>query len=209
MAWAGGSQFREELVLAKSEFFKTWGEVRDDEPCFDAFMDAFVDWYLCDRAMAASGATPAQLFVREQSGTPLTPEEQVWFGAFANTRLGLFRLESFPEGAVVISDLQRKEKLTVVERRKMAGVEKGDLFHGRVIPLPDGLYFTGALLFHPKEMRKGVLKIAHHARRAGPKAFEVACAGLMHRRLKVDRYKRVPPSQLYSDLIPKGLVPFW
>jgi hypothetical protein len=207
MTWATHGPLREEMVAARADFFRQSGEVHDDEPSYDAFMDAFVDWYLFDRPMAAFG-TPAQRFLKEQGGV-MAPDELRPFDAFQRTRPGLFRLESLREGEVRVKDLATRERIVVVERRKMVGVDKGDIFHARLIPMEDGQYFTGMPLFHPSSVRRQVMKVANHARRQGTPAFAEACRNLMLRRLKVDRYKRVAPPTLYADMVPKGLVPFW
>ena len=206
MAWASQG-LRQDMMDARAEFFRQSGEVHDDEPSFDAFMDAFADWFLCDRPTPVVG-TPAQRFVTEQAGV-LPPDELKLFEAFLKTRPGLFRLLRLMDGQVKVKDLFTKETLTVMERRRMVGVEKGDIFHARLIPMPDGWWFTGMPLFHPNEVNRQIMKVANQARRAGEPAFREATEQLLLRRLKVDRYKRVEAATLYQDMVPKGLVPFW
>ncbi len=206
MAWASEG-LRQEMLDARADFFRASGEVHDDEPSYDAFMDAFADWFLCDRPTSVVG-TPAQRFCTERAGV-LPPDEQKLFEAFLHTRPGLFCLVKLEDGSVRVKDLFTREALTVVERRRMVGVEKGDIFHARLIPMPDGLWFTGMPLFHPAEVRRHIMKVANKARRAGEAEFRAAMEQLLLRRLKVDRYKRVEAVTHYQDMVPKGLVPFW
>ncbi|MBI5494256.1 MAG: hypothetical protein HY904_04460 [Deltaproteobacteria bacterium] len=207
MAWAGDGPHREEMLRARADFFRASGEVRDEEPCFEPVMDAFVDWYLCDRPMEAMG-TPVERFLKEQQGV-LPAAELEPFQALARTRPGVFLLEGMDEGTIRVRDLFTMDRLVVHERRRLVGVGRGDVFHARLVPLEDGWFFTGFPLFHPTEVRGQVRKVLRHARKAGAAAYAEAQQQLFQKRVKVDRYRHVPPPDLYRDIVPRGLFPLW
>jgi len=207
MAWATEGPLRDELVSARAEFFKDTGEVRSDEPTFDAWMDAFVDWYLCERPLSALG-TPVERFMKERQGV-VPQEELMLYQAFRNTRRSLFKLEKVADGTLGVKDLLTDERLAISERRKPLGVNNGDLFDARILPV-DGLwFFTGVPLFHPQECRRQVMRVVAHARKQTPQEMPRVLKELAIRRLRVDRYKRVEPTQLYADLMPKKRFYFW
>ncbi|MEW5854210.1 MAG: hypothetical protein AB2A00_35880 [Myxococcota bacterium] len=207
MTWATQGARMEELRAAKAEFFQQVGEVRDDEPNFEAWMDAFGDWYLCDRPLRG-GPPPAQQFLNE-NGALLDPEEHAVFEAFTRTRRSLFSLEAVEEGSLRVRDLQTRERHDVVERRKPAGVEAGDIFDARLIPLPGGMQFTGGMIFHPSEVRRMVKVLASRARKEGPERFQAVMGELALRRLRVDRYRKLTPEVVYADLKPKRMWLPW
>lgn len=203
MAWATRGPMLEQLQAAKKEFFEPTGEVRADEPTFDAWMDAFADWYLCDRRLP-QGLTPAEAYLASEECTSLSEEERASFMAFTRTRWSLFMLLKREEGALRVLDLGSLEKQRVVERRRMVGLNRGDIFEARLIPRDGGEWrFTGMPLFHPPQVRRMVLRVVAHARKAGPTQFGEAARALGVRRLRVDRYRKVPPRSLYQDLLPK------
>ena len=123
MDWATRGPYLLELKDAKAEFFKQTGEVREDEPTFDAWMDAFADWYLCDRSLAG-GPPPAQRYLADE-GITLGEEERLSFESFTRTRWSLFAVERVAEGALRVRDLQDRERRRVTERRRMEASLRG------------------------------------------------------------------------------------
>jgi hypothetical protein len=201
MDWATRGSHMQELKDAKAEFFKATGEVREDEPTFDAWMDAFADWFLCDRPLAG-GPPPAQRFLADQGAT-LPEEDRLSFESFTRTRWSLFLLERLEDGALTVRDLRDAARHRVLERRRVAGVGRGDVMEARLIPRGEDWRFTGQPLFHPPEVRRLVSRVASAARKEGPERFDQAVRSLAVRRLRVDRYRKVDPRKLYEDLVPK------
>lgn len=207
MAWASDGPLREQVLSARTAFFKDTGEVREDEPLFDVFQDAFVDWYLCDLA-GQDGLTVAQRFVRDQQG--LLPQEELdAMDEFTRTRPSLWVLTKLQNGAVKVRDLLAKETMVVTERRRLAGVQPGDIFNARIIHMGSAWWFTGAPMFHPGQVRHMLKRVASHQRRKQqPKRTELLHT-LAARRIRVDRYRRVDPEQHYKDLVPPRRFLFW
>jgi hypothetical protein len=188
------------LVRARAEFFRGTGEVRSDEPTFDAWMDAFANWYLCDRPLS-SAQTPVVRFLTEQSGS-LTQEEVQHYQALTRTRRSVFHLLKLREGGMLVRDLFHGDKLEIIERRKPLGVQNGEVFDARLAPVMDGWWLMGAPLYHPADVRRMVARIVRSCRKKGVEHFGSVLHELAVRRLRVDRYKRVDAAELYRDMLP-------
>jgi hypothetical protein len=71
---------------------------------------------------------------------------------------GLFELRRKPKGERLrVRELCRNSDFEVLERRQMAGLEKGDLFEARLIPSRGELLFSPAFCYHPREARRKIL----------------------------------------------------
>jgi hypothetical protein len=207
MVWASEGPQRADMLAARSDFFRDTGEVREDEPCFDAYMDAFVDWFVCDHR-GADGLTAAERFVRDHRGV-LPAEDLAAAGYLTSTRPGLYRLDRVMDGAVVVRNLVSKESVTVTERRRMLGVTKGDVLSARLVETGGQWWFTGAPLFHPAEARTTLGRVAKAQRKKEPHEQSAVFRTISARRIRVDRYRKVSPDHHYKDLAPRRRFLFW
>lgn len=209
MSWATQGPRLEELKAAKAEFFRLTGEVRAEEPTFDAWMDAFADWFLCDRPLGG-GAPPAAQFLADEGGR-LNAVERASVEGLTRTRWSLFVVDKHSDNTMVVKDLLDGQRRRVVARRRLVGLNRGDVFEARLQPQDGGAWlFTGMPLFHPPQVRRMVLRVAAHARKGGVAQFGEAVRQLALRRLKVDRYRKVAPKALYQDLMPRrSWLFFW
>ena len=80
----------------------------------------------------------------------------------------------------------------------------GALLDARVAVLGEGTYFTGAPLFHPREVNSDVRRVLWHARKQQlpGEARTHLQQQLALRRLRADRYPRAATRKLYADLVP-------
>ncbi|MDF1565225.1 MAG: hypothetical protein P1V51_19465 [Deltaproteobacteria bacterium] len=166
--WATSEVFRDELQAARERFFGATGEVHEEDAAFESRMSAFSEYYLFDYVLGLDhqGRRPVERFLEEQ-GETLTTEDRAILRGLCNTRNGLFEVRKLRDSDLRVRDLLTGEDLEVHERRRLAGVEKGDLVQTRLVPFREHLIFGRAFIYHPREVRRLLLKTAKRRRKAG------------------------------------------
>ena len=167
-SWATSPRFEAEVAAARETFFAGTGVVHEDDRSFEARMSALSEYYLLDRPLAADGAgrTPARLFL-DESGDALEPEARTALEGLTRTHSGLFEIRKLKDGLVLVQDVFEGGRHEVRERRRLAGLEKGDLVQTRLVPFEDGVLFGRAFVFHPRPARRLILKAVKRRRKAG------------------------------------------
>jgi hypothetical protein len=90
----------------------------------------------------------------------------------------------------------------VTERRQMIGLEKGDLLTARLLPFDGRLFFSGAFLYHAREVRKPILtEVKRLKKEAGKESLPdvgAFLATLSRMAMKLERYRNVKVESLYD-----------
>ena len=91
----------------------------------------------------------------------------------------------------------------VTERRHMVGLDKGDILEARLLPWDGKLFFSGAFLYHPQEVRKEILNEVKRMKKESQKtAVDIdvpAFVALLSRMaFKLERYRNVSVEALYD-----------
>jgi hypothetical protein len=195
----GSAEHRKDALLeAKADYFQRTGEVFEDDKVFETRMALFLDYYLFDRPSRETGKTPAQELYEERLRTG-PPEESVPFRGLTETVHGLFEVRKLGQESVRMRELFSAKDHDVTERRKMAGVQKGDILEARLIPFGGHLWFAAAFVFHPREAAKLILKEVKRRKKNGlghnPRDLTWDCS---RRALKTERYKQIAVEKIYD-----------
>jgi len=202
LAWA--SKDRDDIVEAKRDYFAQTGDVFEDDPCFESRMQSFFNWYLFDRPRGDPALTPAQRFLKEEGAT-LAGAEKAVFMSFTSSRHSLFEIKKIGVGLikvreelVKVRDAFSGEDFLVTERRKLPGLEAGDLIEARLLPIGDALHFSTAFTYHPRQVKAQVLKEVKKRKKAGtldPRGFVWELEKMS---LHLDRFKNITAEIIYS-----------
>ncbi len=167
-SWATSETFQEELALARKTYFDVSGKVHEEDDSFDVRMTAFSEYYLFDHVLETdhAGRRPVERYLDEHAET-LTTEDRSVLRGLCRTRLGLFEVRKLKDIDLRVRDLLTGDDLEVHERRRLAGVEKGDLVQTRLVPYKENLIFGRAFIYHPREVRKVLIKAAKVRRKSG------------------------------------------
>lgn len=147
-----------ELIRGKEEYFsRTGGEVHEDDRCYEQRMQAFFNWFLFDRKLP-DGSTAVERYLREKGAELPRKDKDVLLGC-TQSRLGIFEYRgtrgifSRPaRGQVRVRDAVTGKGHDVTERRQMHGLEIGDLFEARLVPVDRTYHFSTSFTYHPREM---------------------------------------------------------
>jgi hypothetical protein len=209
--YATAETFKEQVVAARSDFFvRRGGEVFEDDKSMESRLAGFLEWYVFDRPLDGKGIPPAEAFLQDLSAS-FAGEERQDFLDLTRTIHGLFELRRKPKGErLKVRELCRNVDFEVLERRQMAGLEKGDLFEARLIPHRGELLFSSAFCYHPRPARKAILaevrrrKVAAAAA-SGQKKARLARIEegpfldlLSSMALKLERYRNVTVEAIYD-----------
>jgi hypothetical protein len=205
LAWSA-ARLGDDIVVARKEYFgRTGGDVHEDDRSFDARMQGFFNWYLFDRRTQGDRGmqSPAQRFLHEKGGTIF--DKELLVGA-TQSRLSLYSylghrtlLRRVPDGMVRVRDAFTGDDYDVLEKKQMTGLEEGDLFEARLIPVGGKYQFSSSFLFHPREVRRTVLREIKRRRKAlelsDPSAF---CWEVSKMALQAERFRNVSIDAIYN-----------
>ena len=191
--YAGG-EHELEAAAARGQFLEATGKVMDDEPGWDERMAAFLEWYALERKMEGLELRPIDRYRRE--GT-LSAEDAEAAGALAASHWSLFQTLEIQPGRVHVEDLLRGGRYIVHERRKLAGIDAGDVFEGRLVSEGGKTLFGRSFTFHPRDAVGAIREYVGEAAKAGDAKQDVLFK-LAERRWRCDRYHNVHVNKVYA-----------
>ncbi len=194
----------EELVRGKEEYFeKTGGEVHADDRAYEQRMQAFFNWFLFDRRQA-DGATPVERYLREKGAELPGKDKDVLLG-FTQSRLGIYEYRgrrgifSRPKrGQVRVRDAVDGEDFDVTERRQMHGLEIGDLFEARLVPVDRSFQFSTSFTYHPREVTAEIRREIKRRKKRGEVDVPALCWELERMALQQERFRNVSINAIYN-----------
>jgi hypothetical protein len=200
VAWASGEARKDWLLAARQAYFERFGEPHEEDKSFESRMNGLLDWVLYD--FRPNGAdTVLELFLKDPS-QGLTTDELAEIRELSRNLHGLFEVRRIRPGEIRLRDVFTGKDHDVTERRTMAGLAKGDLLEARLLPHAGGLYFSGAFLYHPPEVRKAILvevkRLRKQAKKGGALEVKGFLASLSRMAFKLERYRNVKLESIYD-----------
>lgn len=193
-----GESFKDELAMAKAEFFGNAGILDENSDHFESRMAQFYDWYFFTRELSGYGQTPLEscLMIRELR---FSEEELRAIEILKTHRHGIFEFIKIKNGDVYIKDLLANKKLIVKESPFVFGFDPDELFEVRLIPHGDSYVFSRGFCFHPESAKKFILSEVKKHRKDPDLDPEVLMLRLIKMRYKFEQYKHVRPEMIYSN----------
>ncbi len=184
----------EDLRTARTVWEDVTGLVRPDHELYHERSDAFVEWYLLERR-GADGKTPVERALAA-AGDAAT---RAALSCLRTAQRSLYRVYALRPGGLQLDDLYGGGRFDVDERRRLPGVQIGDLLDARLIAdpeMPYRLLLGRAVLFHPREAASAVTALVQEARREREPCARLLNR-LLHLRLRALAYRHVPPARIY------------
>jgi hypothetical protein len=201
LAWATAEPRKDDLLAARKAHFDRVGEPHEEDRSFEVRQNAMLDFYLYDWKPEGRSGTTLERFL-EAEGSALAPEDLAAFQDLARNVHTLFEVRRIKDGAVRLRDVFTGGDHDVTERRQVAGLSKGDLLEARLLPFGGKLFFSGAFLYHPPEVRKKVLaevkRLRKLAGRHGTPDVKAFLATLSRMAFKLERYRNVRLESIYD-----------
>jgi hypothetical protein len=201
LSWATAEARKDDLLAAKREHFERYGEPHEEDRSYEARLNGMLDHYLYDFRPAGGTGTTLERFL-EAEGPSLSPEELAAYRDLRQGLHGLFEVRKIADGRLRLRDVFTGKDLDVTERRNVAGLDKGDLLEARLLPFGGDLYFSGAFLYHPREVRKAILaevkRLKKEAGRGGTPDVAAFLGVLARMAIKLERYRNVRLESIYD-----------
>lgn len=193
-----GESFKDELAVAKKEFFENAGTLDENSEHYESRMAQFYDWYFFTRELMGFGQTPLDAchLVRELR---FTDEEMAQIEVLKKHRHSIFEFIKIKNGDVYIKDLMANKKLIVKQSPYVFGFDADELFEVRLIPQGDSYIFTRGFCFHPESAKKFILSEVKRHRKDPDLDPDVMLLRLIKMRYKFEQYKHVRPEMIYSN----------
>jgi hypothetical protein len=190
-------------LAARKEYHERRDRVFEDQPLWEAWTQAFLEWYVIERPHAdapdAPGAPPAARYLAPYLASidPGDERRRTALRAWLTSYRSLFEVRALRAGQVELVDLLGGGQFLVDEQRALAGVSVGDVAELRLIGFEDRVRFGKTFCFHPAGTRDAIVT---HARRMveqghGRRDIMDLCARL---RVRCERYRHVSPVRVYQ-----------
>ncbi len=197
IAWATPEGTKEDLLVARADWFTRNGEVFEEDRQIELRMSGFLEHYVCDRPAPHFGKTPARERY-EQSLRDDVPERAAAFRAFTETTHGVFEVRRISPGEVRLRGLFTGVTWDVTERRQIVGLTVGDVLEARLIPFAGHLHFSPAYVFHAHEAAPQIRAEAKRLAKEGTIEQVTFVQDCARRSLKADRYRQIAVEKIYE-----------
>lgn len=189
---------KDELAIAKAEFFANSGTLDENSEHYESRMAQFYDWYFFTNELRGFGQTPldACQMVRELR---FTDDEVKAIEVLRQHRHSLFEFIKIKNGDVYIKDLLSNKKLVVKASSYVFGFDPDEIFEARLIPSGDSFVFTRGFCFHPESAKKFILSEVKRHRNDPDLDPDVLMLRLIKMRYKFEQYKHVRPEMIYTN----------
>lgn len=196
--------FKDELAMAKTEFFGNAGTLDEHSEHYESRMAQFYDWYFFTRELKGFLQTPLEacLLVRELR---FSDEELETLEILKRHRHSIFEFIKIKNGDVYIKDLLANKKLVVKQSSFVFGFDPDEFFEVRLIPAGDSYVFTRGFCFHPESAKKFILEEVKRHRKDPDLDVDQLMLRLIKMRYKFEQYKHVKPELIYSNQGKLGL----
>lgn len=193
--FVGADEFREELKRAKQDFYAMVGAPLPGEPIEELRLSSFIEWFIFDRQLAATGRTPAEDYLRSRAEDLAGPLLAVLIG-FTRTVHSVFEVKKRDAAGTDLKDLYTGIQYKGV-RTVPVTLGRGDMAELRIAPAEGSWYATEALCFHPYSARKQILRMLKEARKQG-KPVEQVLTSLMVMNTRYERYPKTAKRKAYE-----------
>lgn len=193
-----GEQFKEEVRIAKSEFFDNAGILDEHSEQFELRMSQFFDWYFFTRELRGYAQTPleAVFMARELR---FSQEETELIEHLKKHRHSLFQFVKLKDGNMTIKDLLLNKKIVIKQSPWTFGFDSEEIFEARLIPLEGNWVFTKGFCFHPQDAKKYILSEIKQHRKDPDLDPEDLMLKLVKMRYKFERYRHVKIEMIYTN----------
>jgi hypothetical protein len=206
LAWAGAEARQPWLLEARRAWFARVGEPHEEDKSYELRMNGLLDHYLYDYRPDGTERT-IDLFLRD-GAEGLTTDERAQMRELGRNRRALFDVRRIRPGVVELEEVLGGARHEVQERRAVVALAKGDILEARLLPHEGTLQFSASFVYHPREVRRAILKEAKRLAEAAPPGQapdgDDFLAQLSRMALRLERYRNVRVESIYDFDAPQG-----
>jgi len=189
----GAAEHEQEIAAARAEYDERRGVVFEDEELYEAWTQAFLEWYVLERVGARSTLPPAGRVLADETD----PSRIQMLRALLTSHRSLFEVGAAEPGRVELTDMIGGGVFVVDEQRELHGVERGDVLETRLVGLRSAVHFARTFCYHPPGTRQPIAVHVARWKLAGKSRLDILdlVASLKVRTL---RYSHLSPEKVYE-----------
>jgi hypothetical protein len=184
-------------AMARREYEERRGKVHQDDELWEAWSDAFVEWFVVERVAPGHTVPLAALTLRELRDAGEAGPKTAVIAALVTSQRSLYEVRSMSRGHVELLDLLGGATFSVDEQRALHGVEVGDVAELRLVGVGGEVRFGRTFVYHPKAARAAIVERARALLGQGAARRDVI-DHVAHLRVQVTRYRHMPPARVYE-----------
>lgn len=198
LAHFAGPEFRNEVQLAKNEFFEPLGLPDETTQDFETRMSQFYDWYFYTRPLQGFRQSPLEVLFLSRE-LRFTQDEAQLIEKMRQHRHSLFEFLKSKGDSIIFRDLFKNEKIVVSSPNFSFGFDSDCIFEARLIPHDKTWVFARGFCFHPPDAKKFILsEVKRH--RKDPDLNQNECMLLLNKmNMRASQYRHVPIGRIYSS----------
>jgi hypothetical protein len=183
-----------ELAGARERYEARRGLVRQDEELWEAWTQAFLEWFGFEWKGEGEAAPPAVRALEAEKDARRAAALRAWL----RSQRALVQIGRQQKGRVRVRDICRGGLFDVSEQRSLHGVDTGDMAEVRLIGFEGKVRFGRTFLYHPTGTAAALEERVVQLRSQGRSTEDILdqCAAL---RLRTERYRHVDPVRLYRS----------
>ncbi len=189
--------YQAELQKAKAEFFGFIGSVHEEDPFYESYMAAFIEWYILDRELIGKDLAPIRLFYRDHFKT-FNEEEQKVYNDLTKFKHSIFLVKKVTPSMLMLDDLFHHEKIKFENSIPTIAFNSGDIFEAILVPFRGDYTLTKTFFYHPPESKSFMTKEIKKMSNSDAKTWLSALMRFRRLKLKTERYPYVSAGQIYT-----------
>lgn len=193
-----GDQYRDDVAIAKKEFFDEAGIMDEENHQFEMRMTQFLEWFLFTRKLKGIELTPAQ-YALQLEDFEMSADERPLFENLATTRHSLYEFLKIRGDDIHIRDLFLDKKIVIHDSPIRIGFNRDEFFDGRLIPNGEEHHFARSFCFHPGEASKYILSEVKKLRKSNASDQEAFMLKLLKMRYKYEQYRHLKLDYVYTN----------
>lgn len=193
-----GADYKDELALAKKEFFSNAGTLDENKPNYPLRMNQFYDWYFLSRTLSSHMQTPIEVALL-QRGLRLDPEDFETLEILKEHRHTIFEYIKIKNDKIILKDLFKNKKIEIAKDGYHFSFEPNELFDARYVEFNGDRHFLKGFCFHPETARKYILNEIKVYQKNPDMNFEDFLLRLNKMRYKFEQYRHISPEMIYTN----------
>lgn len=190
--------YKEELQIAKKDFFTNAGILDEAKPNYALRMNQFFDWYFLTRKLNSHMQTPLAV-ATEQRDLRLTDEDVLTLKVLAEHDHSLYEFVKRKDDVITVKDLFSGKKVEVQAGNHIFNFDPKETFEARIVTIENKKYFLKGFCFHPESALKYILEEIKVFRKNPDLDFKEFLLRINRMRYKLEQYRHIKPELVYTN----------
>ena len=194
--------YRQDIDLAKKEFFVYLLPSEENSHQFDIKMSQFLDWYIFDHSLTQTGLTPIQNVIESkkiQKTLQIDTDDLSILTDISHHYHSLFEFIKVSKDTITIRDLITHKKTQINKTSKISYLKKNEYFEARIALINKTYQALNGICVHPAEARKFILDQIKSVKKSGEYEQKKVFRKLARMYFKVHQFPHIKIEYIYTS----------